>query len=204
MTNELSKLAYSYDALEPYIDAKTVEIHYSKHHQGYLTKLLGAIAGTDLETMEPEEILQNLSKIPENIKGAVVNNAGGVVNHNIYWQVMGPQGAREPLGTLGIKIDNTFGNFENFKEQFTQTAATLFGSGWTWLVLDGDELKISTTQNQNSPLSLNQIPIIGLDVWEHAYYLKYQNKRPEYILNWWNVLNWEEIESIYAKAMEHA
>ncbi len=204
MTKELPKLTYSYNALEPYIDAKTVEIHYTKHHQGYLTKLIGAVADTDLGTMEPQEILQNISNIPENIKSAVVNNAGGVVNHNIYWQIMGPQGSREPLGTLGIKIDDTFGNFENFKEQFTQTAATFFGSGWVWLVLDGDALKITTTQNQSSPLSLKQIPVIGLDVWEHAYYLKYQNRRPEYISNWWNVLNWEEIESIYTNAVEHA
>jgi Fe-Mn family superoxide dismutase len=193
MAFELPKLDYAYDALEPHIDARTMEIHHSKHHGGYTTKLNGAIEGTDLDGKSIEEILANVSNHPT----AVRNNGGGYYNHNLFWKVMGPNGGGTPSGDLADAISTEFGSFDKFKEEFTNAATTRFGSGWAWLVKDAGKLKIGSTPNQDNPLmdisELKGTPILGLDVWEHAYYLKYQNKRPEYISAFWNVINWDEV-----------
>ncbi len=190
MQFELPKLNYNYDALEPYIDAKTMEIHHTKHHQGYIDKLNTALAKyPELENMSIEEILQNIKTlaIDEADRTAIQNNGGGYINHKLFWEIMGPE--KEVNESLVEKINETFGSIDEFKKLFSDTAAKRFGSGWAWLVSDGDgNLEIYSTPNQDSPLMQGHTPIIGLDVWEHAYYLKYQNKRPDYIENWWNVL----------------
>ncbi len=196
---ELPKLPYSYDALEPYIDARTMEIHYTKHHNGYVTKLNDAVAGTDLEDKSLEDLLKNVSKLPV----AVRNNGGGHYNHSLFWSIMKNNGGGFPNGKLADDINSSFGSFEEFKKQFSNAAATRFGSGWAWLISADGKLEITSTPNQDNPLmdvaDKKGSPILGLDVWEHAYYLKYQNKRPEYIENWWNVINWEEVASRYEK-----
>lgn len=192
---ELPKLPYAYDALEPYIDKMTMEIHYTKHHQGYVNKLNSAIEGTPLESKSLEEILKEASKNP----AAVRNNSGGVYNHSLFWTVMKHNGGGSPSGKLADAINAAFGSFEEFKSKFTNAAATRFGSGWAWLIVKDNKLLVTSTPNQDNPLmdvtEEKGTPILGLDVWEHAYYLKYQNRRPEYIENWWKVVNWDEVAS---------
>ena len=194
MAFELPKLDYAYDALEPYVDARTMEIHHSKHHGGYTSKLNAAVEGTDLAGKSIEEILANISKYST----AVRNNGGGFYNHNLFWKVMAPNAGGKPQGELLEAIEKKFGSFDDFKETFNNAAATRFGSGWAWLVKKDDgTLEVGSTPNQDNPLmdlsDLKGTPILGLDVWEHAYYLKYQNKRPEYIDAFWNVVNWDEV-----------
>lgn len=195
----LIPLPYSYDALEPYIDAKTMEIHHNKHEQAYVDNLNKAIANyAELYSKTTEQMLKNLDDIPTDIRQSVINNAGGVYNHEFFWSIMSPKHDQSPSGNLLKAIDSTFGSFDEFKKLFTEAALSVFGSGWAWLVKDSNnKLSIITTANQNSPISNNLTPIIGLDVWEHAYYLKYQNRRKEYIDNWWHVVNWEQAEKNY-------
>ena len=190
---ELPKLGYAYDALEPYIDARTMEIHYSKHHAGYTNNLNNALQGTEYEGKDVEELFVNVSALPASIR----NNGGGFYNHDLFWKVMSPNGGGSPSGDLADAVNKYFGSFDKFKEIFSNAAATRFGSGWAWLVVSGGELKVTSTPNQDNPLmdvaDVKGTPILGLDVWEHAYYLKYQNRRPEYIAAFWNVINWEEV-----------
>ncbi len=198
MSFELPKLPYAFDALEPHIDAKTMEIHHDKHHQGYTDKLNDAIKGTDMEGKTIENILTNLDM--EN--KAVRNNGGGFYNHSLFWKVMAPNGGGKPSGELAKAIDDAFGSFDAFKEKFSEAAKTQFGSGWAWLcVHKGGKLEVCSTPNQDNPLmpktGCGGTPILGLDVWEHAYYLKYQNKRPDYVSAFWNVINWDEVEKNY-------
>ncbi|RMG88911.1 MAG: superoxide dismutase [Chloroflexi bacterium] len=201
MAFELPQLPYAYDALEPHIDARTMEIHHSKHHAGYTNKLNAAIAGTDLENKSIEEILANLDAVPENIRTAVRNNGGGYANHALFWTIMSPNGGGAPSGELADAINAAFGSFDAFKEQFSNAAATRFGSGWAWLVVEPDgSLSVTSTPNQDTPLMEGKTPILGLDVWEHAYYLNYQNRRPDYIAAWWNVVNWDAVAERYAAA----
>ena len=196
MKYELPKLPYAYDALEPYIDAKTMELHYTKHHQTYVTKLNEALdKHPEIADKPLEELLGALDAVPEYIRTAVRNHGGGHMNHSFFWAIMGPKAGGEPDGKVGEAIAATFGNFGKFKEEFTKAATGVFGSGWAWLVLEKGKLAIATTPNQDSPIMKGQKPVIGLDVWEHAYYLKYQNRRPEYVDAWWNVVNWENIEA---------
>nr|WP_321453232.1 superoxide dismutase [uncultured Carboxylicivirga sp.] len=194
MAFELPKLDYAYDALEPHIDARTMEIHHTKHHAAYTNNLNAAIEGTDLAGKSIEDILANIS----NQSAAVRNNGGGFYNHNLFWKVMSPNGGGQPTGELAAAIDKAFGSFDQFKEQFSKAAATRFGSGWAWLVKQSNgELVITSTANQDNPLmdiaDVKGTPILGLDVWEHAYYLNYQNKRPDYIGAFYNVINWDEV-----------
>ena len=193
MAYSLPELPYAHDALEPHIDARTMEIHHGKHHQAYITKVNAAIEGTDLAGKSVEALIADLGAVPEDIRGAVRNNGGGHANHCLFWTVMGPGGGGAPSGDLGSAINAAFGSFEAFKEQFSNAAATRFGSGWAWLSVDGDKLLVESTPNQDSPLMEGRTPILGLDVWEHAYYLNYQNRRPDYISAWWNVVNWDEV-----------
>jgi Fe-Mn family superoxide dismutase len=195
-------LPYSFDALEPHIDARTMEIHYTKHHKAYYDKFIAAVKGTEMENMTLEQIFAQMSKFPT----AVRNNGGGYFNHTMFWKVMSPDGGGEPKGPLAEAINNTFGSFESMKNQFNDAAAGRFGSGWAWLCVDKNKgLEICSTANQDNPLMDNAgcggTPILGLDVWEHAYYLKYQNRRPEYIQAFWNVVNWEEVENNYSKVV---
>ena len=199
MSFELPKLAYDYNALEPHIDAKTMEIHHSKHHQGYTNNLNNAIAGTDMEGKSIEEICAT----PE-LSGAARNNGGGYYNHCLFWNIMSPNGGGNPSVDLASAIDSTFGSFENFKAEFSTAAGTRFGSGWAWLGVNSGELKISSSANQDNPLMDDQCgctPILCLDVWEHAYYLNYQNRRPDYIAAFFNVINWEEVKRRYTAAL---
>lgn len=193
MAFELPKLDYAYNALEPYVDAQTMEIHHTKHHGAYTSKLNAAIEGTELENKSIEDILSSISKS----SAAVRNNGGGFYNHNLFWKIMSPSGGGTPSGELLDAINKYFGSFDKFKEDFSNAAATRFGSGWAWLVKKGDELVVTSTPNQDNPLmdlaDVKGTPILGLDVWEHAYYLKYQNKRPDYIAAFWNVINWDEV-----------
>ena len=199
MAYELPKLGYAYDALEPYIDAKTMEIHYSKHHQTYVSKLNEAILKhPELGKKSVEELLRELNKIPDDIKTAVRNHGGGHANHSLFWQLLKKNPAGKPVGKVAEGIQKTFGNFDAFKKLFSDAAANRFGSGWAWLVVGaGKKLEVLSTANQDSPLSDGKVPVLGLDVWEHAYYLKYQNRRPEYIEAFWNVVNWEKVEEIF-------
>lgn len=194
MSFQMIPLPYGYDALEPYIDAKTVELHYSKHHQTYLTNLNGALEKhPELGNLSIEQILSDLNRIPEDIRTVVRNNGGGYYNHNIYWAIMGPNRGGEPTGRLAEAIQSTFGSFASFKEQVEKAGLGRFGSGWAWLSKRNDgSLVIHSTPNQDTPLAEGMFPVIGVDVWEHAYYLKYQNRRAEYLTNWWNLVNWEE------------
>ena len=192
MAHELPELPYSHDALEPFIDSKTMEIHHGKHHNAYVTNLNNAIAGNeDLEAKSILELISDLDAVPENIRGAVRNNGGGHANHSLFWSIMGPGKGGEPSGPLGDAINSTFGTFESFKDAFTKAGMTRFGSGWAWLSVSNGSLEVSSTPNQDSPIMGGNEPIIGCDVWEHAYYLNYQNLRPDYINAWWNVVDWD-------------
>jgi Fe-Mn family superoxide dismutase len=199
MAFELPQLPYAYDALEPHIDARTMEIHHSKHHNAYTTNLNAAIAGTDLEGKSIEEILLNCKDKP-----AVRNNGGGFWNHNLFWQIMGPNGGGEPTGALADAITTTFGSFQGFKDEFSKAAATRFGSGWAWLCVVDGKLEVCSTANQDNPLmgeGCQGTPILAIDVWEHAYYLLYQNRRPDYVNAFFNVINWEEVSKRYHAAL---
>lgn len=201
MTQTLPELGYAYDALEPHIDALTMEIHHSRHHQAYINNYNAAVDGTDLAGKDINDVVKNLSNVPENIRGAVQNNGGGHANHSLFWTVMSPNGGGLPTGELAAAIDAELDGFEAFKTAFLQAAATRFGSGWAWLSVDANgKLVVESTANQDSPLMHGNTPILGLDVWEHAYYLNYQNKRPDYINAFFNVINWEEVAARYAKA----
>ncbi len=189
----LPELLYDYSSLEPYIDTQTMELHHSKHHKTYVDKLNSAIDGTEWAEKSIEKILQSLNQLPADIQTAVRNNGGGHYNHSMFWEIMSPDGGGEPSGELAVKINQTFGNFNDFKSRISDAAIARFGSGWVWLVSSNNELEIVSTPNQDCPLSSGKTPVLGLDVWEHAYYLKYQNRRPEYIEAWWNVVNWSEI-----------
>lgn len=197
---ELPELPYAYDALEPHIDKETMNIHHTKHHNTYVTKLNDAVSGTDLESKSIEEILRDLDSVPEDIRTAVRNNGGGHANHTFFWQILSPNGGGEPSGELADAINDKFGSFDSFKEQFAAAGTGRFGSGWAWLVVNNGELEITSTPNQDTPISEGKTPVLGLDVWEHAYYLKYQNKRPDYIAAFWNVVNWEEVNNRYQNA----
>jgi Fe-Mn family superoxide dismutase len=202
MAFTLPKLPYAYDALEPHIDKLTMEIHHTKHHNTYLTKFNEAIAGTDLESKSAESIVAGLATVPEKIRAAVRNHGGGFVNHALFWEIMGPGKGGAPTGDLAAAINATFGNFDTFKTTFGNAAATRFGSGWAWLVVKDKKLEVTSSANQDSPLSDGATPILGLDVWEHAYYLKYQNRRPDYIASWWNVVNWDAVTTRCVAAMK--
>lgn len=196
---KLMPLPYSYDALEPYIDKETMIIHHTKHHQTYVDNLNKLIVkNPELSSKSLEELLTNLDTLPKSDKQGIINNAGGVYNHNFFWTIMAPNQDGKPVGKLATAIDNTFGSFDNFKAKFKESATSRFGSGWAWLVSDKDgKLSIISTANQDAPISLGLTPIIGIDVWEHAYYLKYKNKRADYIDNWWNVVNWNQANKNY-------
>lgn len=194
---ELPKLQYAYEALEPHIDAKTMEIHHTKHHQTYVDKYNAAVKGTEWETKPVEEVITQLDKLPEEIRGAVRNNGGGHVNHTFFWTCIGPNGGGEPSGKLADAIEESFGSFDEFKKKFAEAGVGRFGSGWVWLVHDAGKLSIMSTPNQDSPIMEGKKPILGLDVWEHAYYLNYQNKRPDYIAAFWNVVQWKKVEELF-------
>jgi Fe-Mn family superoxide dismutase len=202
MAYELPSLGYAYDALEPHFDARTMEIHHSKHHQTYITNVTNALAGNDaLASKSVEDLISNLDEVPEDIRGAVRNNGGGHANHSFFWTVIGPNAGGNPTGSLGAAIDSTFGSFDALKEAFAKAGTTRFGSGWAWLSLKEGNLVVHSTPNQDSPIMEGATPIIGLDVWEHAYYLNYQNRRPDYIGAFWNVVNWEQAEKNYQAAL---
>ena len=201
MSYKLPALPYPHDALEPHIDARTMEIHHGKHHNGYVTKLNAALEGLPaLGAKTVEDLIADLGSVPENIRTAVRNNGGGHANHSLFWQIMGPNGGGEPSGALADAINKAFGDFASFKATFSQNGVTRFGSGWSWLALSGGNLEAFSTANQDSPLMVGKTPILGLDVWEHAYYLKYQNRRPDYIEAWWNVVNWDEVAKRFEAA----
>ena len=201
MAHETPALPYAYNALEPYIDEQTMHLHHDKHHVGYTTNLNNAIKGTEFESWDVRKLLESLEKVPENIRTTVRNNGGGHLNHGLFWEIMGPNKGGEPKGDLAAAITTTFGSFEKFKEKLTQTAQTRFGSGWAWLVVKKDKkLDVYSTANQDSPYMEGDFPILGLDVWEHAYYLKYQNRRPEYVAAFFSLINWDKVAEYYAKA----
>jgi len=193
-------LPYAYDALEPHIDAQTMEIHHDKHHQAYVDKLNAAVDGTEWADKSIEEIIANLDALPDDKKGPVRNNGGGHINHTMFWESMSAGGGGAPDGDLGAAIDAAFGTFDEFKEKFEAAGVGQFGSGWAWLVLDGGNLAITSTPNQDSPLTQGKTPLLGNDVWEHAYYLKYQNRRPDYLKAFWNVVDWSKVAERYAAA----
>lgn len=198
MAFELPSLPYAEDALEPHIDARTMGIHHGKHHAAYTGNLNAAIEGTSLDGMSIEAILADLNAAPENIRTAVRNNGGGYANHNLFWQIMGPAGGGEPSGALADAINSAFGSFVDFQSAFSAAAATRFGSGWAWLVADGGAVSVTSTPNQDTPLMEGGTPILGIDVWEHAYYLNYQNRRPDYIAAFFNVINWDKVAELHA------
>ncbi|MBB3183440.1 Fe-Mn family superoxide dismutase [Halomonas fontilapidosi] len=201
MAHTLPDLPYAYDALEPHIDAMTMEIHHSKHHQTYVNNLNAALEGTGLEDVPVEELIANLDRVPEDKRQAVINNGGGHANHSMFWQMMSPSGGGKPQGEVAKAIDSELGGFDDFKDAFTKAALGRFGSGWAWLsVTPQGKLVVENTLNQNSPIMDGNTPVLGLDVWEHAYYLKYQNKRPDYVSAFFNVINWEEVERRYRNA----
>lgn len=201
MAYSLPELPYIYDALEPHIDAKTMEIHHTKHHQAYIDKVNAALEGHDeLAAKSIDDLVRGLDAVPENIRGAVQNNGGGHANHSLFWTIMGPGCGGEPTGELADAISSTFGSFDNFKTEFSNAAATRFGSGWAWLSCGDGKLIVESTANQDSPLSAGRTPILGLDVWEHAYYLNYQNRRPDYVTAFWNVVNWTEVTNRFNQA----
>ena len=201
MPYTLPKLPYAYDSLEPHIDAKTMEIHHTKHHQTYIDKLNAAVAGTEWEKLPVEELLARIKEVPEDKRGAVRNHGGGHANHSLFWTIMHPKGGGEPSGKVGDAIKETFGSFATFQEKFTAASVAQFGSGWGWLVLAKGKLEILSMSNQDSPIMEGKTPILGLDVWEHAYYLKYQNKRPDYVKAFWNVVHWEEVARRYEQTL---
>ncbi len=202
MAYTLPQLPYDYSALEPHIDAQTMEIHHTKHHQTYVDKLNAAIEGTDLAERYPnvDDLLRNFSSIPSDVQGAVRNHGGGHSNHSLFWQIMGPNAGGEPAGAVGAAIDEKFGSVNDFREKFNAAAVAHFGSGWAWLVVGDGGLEIISLPNQDSPLMEGWTPILGVDVWEHAYYLRYQNKRPDYVAAWWNTINWEEVNRRFEAA----
>lgn len=207
MAYSLPELGYAYDALEPHIDAKTMEIHHSKHHQTYITNANGALEGTEWADTPVEELIANLDALPEDKHGPLRNNAGGHANHSLFWTVMSPKGGGNPVGDVAKHIDSDLGGFDAFKEAFTKAALTRFGSGWAWLSVDkAGTLKVESSANQDNPLmkgiGSGNTPILGLDVWEHAYYLKYQNRRPDYIAAFYNVVDWNEVERRYQAAVK--
>ena len=193
--HEVPALPYAYNALEPHIDEQTMHLHHDKHHAAYVTKLNGAIEKhPELGGKSPEELLRNLNAVPEDVRGVVRNNGGGHVNHSMFWKIMKPGGGGSPIGNVAQAINSTFGTFDAFKEKLNQAAMTRFGSGWGWLIKTGGNLDIYSTANQDSPVMEGKYPVMGIDVWEHAYYLKYQNRRPDYLAAWWSTVNWAEVE----------
>ena len=201
MPLELPPLPYDYAALEPHIDEATMRVHHDKHHQAYVTNANAALEGTEWAERPAEEIVRNLDALPEEKRTAVRNNAGGHVNHTLFWEIMGPDGGGEPSGSLGDAINSTFGSVGDLKAAVNDAGVKRFGSGWTWLVHDGTGLAVTSTPNQDSPVIEGQTPLLGIDVWEHAYYLKYQNRRPDYLAAWWNVVNWAEVGRRYEEAV---
>jgi len=201
MAFELPQLPYAEDALEPHIDKETMNIHHTRHHNTYVTNLNNALTGNEeLLAKSVEEVISNLDAVPEAARTAVRNNGGGHANHSLFWQILSPNGGGAPTGELADAITSKFGSFESFKEEFAKAATTRFGSGWAWLAVNNGELEVTSTPNQDSPLMEGKTPILGLDVWEHAYYLKYQNKRPDYINSFWNVVNWDEVSKRFNAA----
>jgi Fe-Mn family superoxide dismutase len=198
MAFELPKLPYAVDALEPYIDAQTMTIHHDKHHQAYITNLNGALEKhPELASKSLEDLLMDLNSVPEDVRGVVRNHGGGTWNHSMFWEIMAPNAGGAPSGELAKAIDTAFGSFDAFRTEFEKAANTRFGSGWAWLVKKGSGLAVISTANQDNPLSDDMTPVLGIDVWEHAYYLKYQNRRAEYVTNWWNVVNWDAAAERY-------
>ncbi len=202
MTFELPPLPYDYSALEPHIDAQTMQLHHDKHHQAYVNNLNAALQGlSQFDSMSVEDLMRHINEVPENVRTAVRNNGGGHANHSMFWQIMKPNGGGEPTGALGDAIKSTFGSFDQFKTTFNDNGAKRFGSGWTWLVVDqSGKLQALSSANQDSPLMDGLKPVMGNDVWEHAYYLKYQNRRPDYLAAWWNVVNWDEVAARFQQA----
>ncbi|GKW44347.1 MULTISPECIES: superoxide dismutase [Planococcus] len=201
MAYELPELPYAYDALEPHIDKETMNIHHTKHHNTYVTNVNAALEGhEDLASKSVEELISDLNAVPEDIRTAVRNNGGGHANHSLFWQLLTPNGTGAPSGALAEAIDAKFGSFDEFKTKFENAGKTRFGSGWAWLAVSNGELEVTSTPNQDSPLMEGKTPILGVDVWEHAYYLKYQNKRPDYLAAFWNVVNWDEVSKRYEAA----
>jgi Fe-Mn family superoxide dismutase len=200
MAYSVPDLPYDYDALEPHIDEATMKVHHDKHHQAYVDKANAALEGTEWADKDVEEVLKNLSSLPDDKQKPVRNNGGGHYNHSLFWQMMSPDGGGEPDGDLAAAIEEKFGGFEDFKSEFKDAGVNQFGSGWSWLVHDGSGLAVVSTANQDSPVSDGQTPLLGCDVWEHAYYLKYQNKRPDYIDAWWNVVNWDFVGERFSDA----
>lgn len=202
MAFELSPLPYNYDALDPYIDAQTMQVHHDLHHQAYVNNLNAALEKyPELQSKSPEELIKDLSNLPQDITGAVRNNGGGHVNHTMFWQIMAPNAGGEPTGAIAQAISENFGDFESFKQKFNDAGTKQFGSGWVWLVRTTDgKIEITSSPNQDNPMSSGHFPIMGNDVWEHAYYLKYQNRRAEYLKQWWNVVNWDEVNNRLAIA----
>lgn len=201
MAYTLPELPYAYDALEPHFDARTMEIHHSKHHQGYTNNVNAALEGTNLADASIEEVLSNISSLPADKQQAVINNGGGFANHSLFWTILSPNGGGSPTGSLAAAIDADLGGFDAFKEAFAKAAATRFGSGWAWLSVSSEgKLVVHSTANQDSPIMDGHTPILGLDVWEHAYYLHYQNRRPDYISAFWNVVNWEQVQANFDAA----
>lgn len=198
MAFELPKLEYAYDALEPHIDKETMEIHHTKHHNTYVTKLNDAVAGTEFENVSIEDLMKRIDEVPADKKTAVVNNGGGHYNHSLFWTLLAP--GKEAKGEVVDAIESKFGSLNAFKQEFADAAAGRFGSGWAWLVVNNGELEVTSTPNQENPLMEGKTPILGLDVWEHAYYLNYQNKRPDYIAAFWNVVNWDKVNELYLSA----
>ncbi len=207
MAYTLPQLGYAYDALEPHFDARTMEIHHTKHHQAYITKLNEAVAGSPLESKSVEALISDLASVPDDKRGAVRNHGGGHANHSLFWTLLGPGKGGKPTGKLAAAIDQAFGSFDAFKEKFAAAGAGRFGSGWAWLVVDGGKLVVGSTANQDSPLmgaavaGLGGKPVLGLDVWEHAYYLLYQNRRPDFISAFWNVVDWDKAGALYEAAL---
>jgi Fe-Mn family superoxide dismutase len=202
MAYSLPPLPYAFNALEPHIDEQTMQIHHGRHHQTYVTNVNNALQNhPDLAALSVEDLIKDLSRVPENIRTAVRNNGGGHANHSLFWEIMGPGGGGAPSGDLAAAINSTFGSFDNLKQQINQAGATRFGSGWAWLSVEsGGNLRVESTPNQDSPLMEGRTPILGVDVWEHAYYLKYQNRRPDYLAAWWNTVNWNAVAARYKAA----
>ena len=200
MAYEVPPLPYDYNALEPHIDEQTMRLHHDKHHQAYVDKANAALEGTEWDSKPIEDVLRNLEAIPDDKRNVVRNNGGGHYNHSLFWEWMSPEGGGEPEGDLRGALDEAFGSVDDFKEKFEAAGVGQFGSGWAWLVLDGGSLSVTSTPNQDNPVSNGQTPLLGNDVWEHAYYLKYQNRRPEYLKAWWNVVNWPKVAEAFSKA----
>ena len=200
MAFELPPLPYAYDALEPHIDARTMEIHHTKHHQTYVNNANAALEGTEWADASVEDVLTNLSKLPADKQTPLRNNAGGHANHSLFWEIMGPDGGGDPTGELGDAITATFGSADELRAKMNAAGAGRFGSGWSWLIWNGSGLEVTSTPNQDSPILDGNVPLLGIDVWEHAYYLSYQNRRPDYLAAWWNVVNWDAVAARYAAA----